>query len=78
MFYRLCAENLRNGGDVARALQKAKYDVCFAGRDESFYTIVIAGTEEQAEAVRDEIWERNYGAYCSVNEITGDQLDEMF
>ena len=44
---------------------------------DSFYTVVIEGTAEQATQARDLIWEFNSGAYCGLGEITEDQYDEM-
>lgn len=79
MFYKLTAECLRNGKEVVQQLN-GKVDVCLAGRDpmfDSMYIIVIHGTLDEAEQVRELVWEHNCGAYCDIVMLTEDEYDEM-
>lgn len=77
--YKLCAENVRKKNEMLLGLMK-QFNVRLAFVDDtfdSFYTVVIEGTAEQATQARDLIWEFNSGAYCGMDEITEDQYDEM-
>lgn len=77
--YKLCAENVRKKNEMLLGLMK-QFNVRLAFVDDtfdSFYTVVIEATAEQATQARDLIWEFNSGAYCRLDEITEDQYDGM-
>lgn len=78
-FYRLGAEQIRNKQEMLVKLQQLT-EVCFAAEHavfNSFYTVVVKCDKATADRVRDLMWRYNGGAYCSLDEITGDQLDDM-
>lgn len=78
MFYKLSAECLRNGKRVVRQLRDNNVDVCLSGCDENDdYVIVIRGTMDEAEQVRELVWEHNCGAYCDIAMLTEDEFNEM-
>ena len=80
--FKFTAENLRDNAaaELLDRLTESKVDVLGSRRNpvfDSMYELLIACNEARAEEVRDMIWERNYGAYCCLRELTEDEVEEI-
>lgn len=80
MFYKLTAEHVNNFSQYVKALDEHDIEVVIVGRDrvlDTFHIVVLDCDEITAEEARELMWEYNGGAYCGMDEISADELDEM-
>lgn len=79
-FFMITAEHVQGPKDLLSELSARRIHVELAWRDPSFdsmYKIVIHGSKQDAETVRELMWKRNGGAYCKVRRLTDDEIDDM-
>lgn len=79
-FFKIEGEHVRGGFGLVDELVDLHIEVMLAGSDpvfDSHFVVVIFGSEEQANKVRDLMWKRNGGDWAMAQEISEEKFEEM-
>lgn len=79
-YYKITAEHVTGFTTLLDTLQEKQIEVIVAGHSQMFtsmYLIVLHCDASTAETVRQMVWEANHGAYCNMEEVTGDEVDDL-
>lgn len=79
-YYKITAERVTGFTALVQGLQEKRIEVIGAGCGHTFdsmYLIVLHCDASTAESVRQMVWAANHGAFCKVEEVTGDEVDEL-